>query len=54
MTFYTLKKNGNGNGYQVYLKRESLPADNIHVNVIIAEADAQWNVKSEDITITWK
>jgi hypothetical protein len=52
--FYTLKKNGNGNGYQVYLKRESLPADNIHVNVIIAEADAQWNVKSEDITITWK
>ena len=52
--FYTLKKDGNGNGYQIYLRQESLPADDIHVNVIISEADSQWIVKSEDITIAWK
>lgn len=52
--FYTLKKDGNGNGYKMYIKRESLPSDNIHMNVIISEKDAQWIVQSEDIAVTWK
>lgn len=52
--FYTLKKDGNGNGYKMYLKRESLPADDIHINVIVSEKDAQWIVQSKDIEVTWK
>lgn len=52
--FYTLKKDGDGNGYKMYLKRDSLPADDIHMNVIISDKDAQWIVQSEDITVTWE
>lgn len=52
--FYTLKKNGNGNGYKMYLRRDSLPSDDIHINVIVSGEDKQWIVQSEDITVTWE
>ena len=38
----------------MYLKRDSLPADDIHMNVIVSDKDAQWIVRSEDITVTWE
>lgn len=53
-TFYTLKKDGNGNGYQMYLRRDSLPSDDIHINVIVSGKNAQWVVQSKDIAVTWK
>lgn len=52
--FYTLKKDGDGNGYKMYLRRDSLPSDDIHMNVIVSEGDAQWIVQSEDIAVTWE
>ena len=37
--FYRMTKEGDGNGYQLYLKTASLPGDQVHINTVIKTAD---------------
>ena len=53
--FYTLTNSGDGNGYQLYLRRESLPSEKFHVDIITSDdEDGQWIVRSDDIEIVWE
>lgn len=51
--FYTLTTDGDGNGYLAYIKKESLPSNQVHINVIIQSGQNSWIVQSKDIEITW-
>ncbi len=48
--FYTLTKEGDGNGYQVYLKGSSVPVGDLHISVIAAGEGQNMVIASEDIT----
>lgn len=48
--FGTLTKEGDGNGYQVYLKGTSVPQGDIHINVIAVNRGQNVIVASKDIT----
>lgn len=52
--FYTLSTKGDGNGYQIYIKREHLPSDSIHIDVITRDGEESWITASADKEITWK
>ena len=53
--FYTLTNSGDGNGYQLYLRRESLPSEKFHVDIITSDdEDGQWIVRSDDMEIVWE
>ena len=48
--FYTLRKEVDGNGYQVYLKGSSVPEGELHISVIAAGEGQNMVIASEDIT----
>ena len=52
--FWTLTNSGDGNGYQLYLRRESLPSDTVHIDVITSDGSEQWIVGSDDREIMWE
>lgn len=52
--FWTLTNSGDGNGYQLYLRRDSLPSDTVHIDVITSDGSEQWIVGSDDREIVWE
>lgn len=48
--FYTMTEDGDGNGYQMYLKGSSVPSGSVHMNVIVQNAGQNTIVASKDIT----
>lgn len=52
--FYTLTEDGNGNGYLVYLKQDSLPSAQFHIHVIVENDGQSWIVSSEDVEAAWE
>lgn len=51
---YTLTKDGDGNGYLIYLARDSLPFEWLHVNVILESNKRNYIVASEDVEVARK
>lgn len=47
--FYTVTDDGDGNGYQLYLKGGSVPAGDIHISVIVQNEKQNTIVVSKDI-----
>ena len=48
--FYTTTEEGGGNGYQLYLKGETVPAGNLHIYVTVQNEGQNVIVASKDIT----
>lgn len=50
--FYTITKNGDGNGYQMYLNENLFPtSSSVHVNIIVQNKGENMIVASNDITL---
>lgn len=47
--FYTLTKDGDGNGYQVYLKGSSVPEGDLRINIILAGKEQKTIAASKNV-----
>lgn len=45
---------GNGNGYQIYLRRSSVPSEQFHVNIILKTNGQSCIVASKDMQVKWE